>query len=179
VTSTEDSLAYPEPARRPRLSPVALGRYLASSGARRRAAGLVDRRWLLALWWLLSAMLLAVLVVVTRPAPAEIVPIGPAEDDPETLAAPPPTLAPRVGLASPDDSVLPPAAAEEPGLSVATGGPPLPLREAPDPSAAVLVQVPDGARLDDLGDLTDDGAWRHVSWDGWEGWIAAGVLRRR
>ena len=56
---------------------------------------------------------------------------------------------------------------------------PQPLRAAPDRAAETLVQVPDHAALEDIGEITPDGAWRHVAWDGWDGWIAAGLLLRR
>jgi hypothetical protein len=161
-----------------RSSAAALARFLTSTDARRRAVARAGRRYVLVLWWLLTAMLLAVLVVVTRPRSEEIVRLGPAEDDPSErpLAV---DLAPRIRLAPAEEG--PPAAdpVEQPGLFVATGGPPLPLRAGPDRSASVLVQVPDGAVLDDLVESTPDGAWRRVGWNGWEGWIAAGVLRRR
>ena len=171
-------MAYSEPARPIRLSRLAWRRCLASSGAGRRAVGLVHRRWLVALWWLLSAMLVAVVVVVTRPAP-EVARLGPAEDDDLAVWSEPDGPASRVGLAPPDESVLPAGFDERPGLYVATGGPPLPLRDAPAVEGSVLVRVPDGAPLDDLAEITPDGAWRRVGWDGWEGWIAAGLLRQR
>ena len=102
---------------------------------------------MLVLWWLLTAMLLAVLVVVTLPRSPEIVRLGPAEDDPadRPLAV---DLAPRIHLAPAEEGLPAPDRAELPGLFVATGGLPLPLRAGPDRSASVLVQVPDGAVLE-------------------------------
>jgi hypothetical protein len=164
--------------RHSRSSAAALAHFLTSTEARRRAVARAGRRYVLVLWWLLTAMLLAVIVVVTRPRPSEIVRLGPAED--EVSERPIPVdLSARIHLAPVEEG--PPAAdlVELPGLSVATGGPPLPLRAGPDRSASVLVQVPDGAVLEDLLESTADGAWRRVGWNGWEGWIAAGVLRRR
>jgi hypothetical protein len=152
-------------------------RFVTSTAARRRTASPTGRRLVLVLWWLLTCMLVAVLVVVTRPASTEIVRLGPAED--ETPAAGLPLdVAPRILLAPAEESAAVDSV-EGPGLFVATGGPPLPLRAAPDRSAAVLVQVPNGAQLEDLGESTADGAWCRAGWNGWEGWIAAGVLRRR
>jgi hypothetical protein len=164
--------------RHSRSSAAALAHFLTSTEARRRAVARAGRRYVLVLWWLLTAMLLAVVVVVTRPRPSEVVRLGPAED--EVSERPIPVdLSARIHLAPVEEG--PPAAdlVELPGLSVATGGPPLPLRAGPDRSASVLVQVPDGAVLEDLLESTADGAWRRVGWNGWEGWIAAGVLRRR
>jgi hypothetical protein len=165
-------------ARHSRSSAAALARFLTSTEARRRAVARAARRYVLVLWWLLTAMLLAVLVVVTRPRTAETVRLGPAEDDPAERAIAV-ELAPRIHLAPAEEGPPAPDLGDPPGLSVATGGPPLPLRAGPDRSASVLVQVPDGASLEDLLESTPDGAWRRVGWNGWEGWIAAGVLRRR
>src|SRR5581483_4713348 len=96
----------------------------------------------------------------------------PAADLPAILAAR------QVHLAPAEEATA--TAADAPtGLYLASGGPPQPLRAAPDRTAEALVQVPDGATLDDLGEVTPDGAWRHVAWDGWDGWIAAGLLLRR
>jgi hypothetical protein len=110
--------------------------------------------------------------------PGAIQRLGPAEDDepapdaPSILAARLVALAPAEETPAPDDA--PPT-----GLYLASGGPPQPLRAAPERTAEALVQVPDHAGLDDLGEITPDGAWRHVAWAGWDGWIAAGLLLRR
>ena len=104
---------------------------------------------------------------------------GPAEDDGVALVPFEPSAPRVVALAPPEESEPPPAATLGPGLYLAIGGPPQPLRAAPDVAAPALVQVPDGAALEDLGEITPDGAWQRVGWAGWEGWIAAGVLRRR
>jgi hypothetical protein len=120
-------------------------------------------------------MLLAVLIVITRPSGGEVLRLAPAEDD--SPGAAPESLARRVRLSGPDESASSAALSGTSGLRVATGGPPLPLRAAPSIDGEPLVRVPDGAALDDLGEITPDGAWRRVAWEGWEGWIAAGLLR--
>jgi hypothetical protein len=151
---------------------------------RRRGPGRVA---LLAAWLLLSAVVAGALLTaspaVRAPSggepPVAIQRLGPAEDD-EPAAEVPGVLAARlVELAPAEDDASPSAEAPSTGLYVASGGPPLALRAAPDRSAEALVQVPDHAVLEDLGEITPDGAWRHVAWDGWDGWIAAGLLLRR
>jgi hypothetical protein len=142
---------------------------------------------LLAAWLALSTAVAGALLVAAPGArepsldepPGAIQRLGPAEDD-EPAAELPAVLAARlVALAPAEDTA--PVAADTPstGLYVATGGPPLALRAEPRRTAEILVQVPDRAPLDDLGEITPDGAWRHVAWNGWDGWIAAGVLLRR
>jgi hypothetical protein len=105
--------------------------------------------------------------------------LGPAEDDVPAADAPTILAARLVALAPADENAAAAADAPSTGLYLASGGPPQPLRAAPDRTAAALVQVPDHAALEDLGEITPDGAWRHVAWNGWDGWIAAGLLLRR
>jgi hypothetical protein len=156
-------------------------------------------RWLLVgLWLVLDALVVVALLAVSQPAPdtalADQPPTvqrrGPAEDDDvdatalALLAARLVALAPLEETAPADPNARPALApgAAPPGagrLTLATGGPPLALRTAPDRAAPALVQVPDGAALEDLGEMTPDGAWQRVGWAGWEGWIAAGLLRKQ
>ncbi len=141
---------------------------------------------LLAAWLLLCGVLAGALLsaapTAREPSPAEppgaIQRLGPAEDD-EPAADLPAILAARQVHLAPAEEATATAADAPTGLYLASGGPPQPLRAAPDRTAEALVQVPDGATLDDLGEVTPDGAWRHVAWDGWDGWIAAGLLLRR
>jgi hypothetical protein len=151
-------------------------------------------RWLLVgLWLVLDALVVVALLTVSQPAPdtalADQPPAvqrrGPAEDDDVDATALALLAARLVALAPLEETAPaePPArAAPAPGagrLTLATGGPPLALRTAPDRTAPALVQVPDGAVLEDLREMTPDGAWQRVGWAGWEGWIAAGLLRKQ
>ncbi|HEY7065073.1 MAG TPA: hypothetical protein VII06_26595 [Chloroflexota bacterium] len=161
-------------------------RAAAAAAERGRPGGGLGRGALVALWLGLCALLAGALLTAAPAArapggepPAEIQRLGPAEDD-EPAADVPAILAARlVALAPADDSAEAPTDAPPTGLYLSSGGAPQPLRAAPDRSAEALVQVPDHAALDDLGEITPDGAWRHVAWDGWEGWISAGLLLRR
>jgi hypothetical protein len=165
---------------------------LARGGVPRRVRGPLVLAWLL----LDAVVLLALFLAVPRPdaAPTEeagaVQRLGPAEDnDVDASAAALEALAQRLVALAPSSSEegAPPSAGapESPAAGgsghfvLTTGGPSQPLRAAPDPAAPLLVRVPDGARLDDLGEATPDGAWQRVAWEGWEGWIAAGLLRRR
>ncbi len=162
---------------------------LARGGVARRVRGPLVLAWLV----LDAVVLLALFLAVPHPdaasteEPGAVQRLGPAEDnDVDASATALEALAQRlVALAPSDASTWPPAEPTEPPAAggpgrfvLTTGGPPQPLRAAPDPAAPLLVRVPDGARLDDLGEATPDGAWQRVAWEGWEGWIAAGLLRR-
>jgi hypothetical protein len=164
------------------------GWHHAGRGTVRRVGGRGSARHaaLVAAWLALSAVVAGALLLAAPAArnpsleepPGTVQRLGPAEDD-EPAAEVPAVIAARLVALAPAEDHAAAADAPSAGLYVASGGPPLPLRAAPDRSAAILVQVPDRAALDDLGDLTPDGAWRRVAWNGWDGWIAAGLLLRR
>jgi hypothetical protein len=144
------------------------------------------RTALSAAWLLLAVIVAAALVLAPQasrqPVGAEaggVQRIGPAEDDAPADTLPAISATRHVALAPAEEAEAPAARAGGAGLYLSTGGPPQPLRAVPDRAAEALVQVPDNAALDDLGTITPDGAWRRVAWGGWEGWIAAGLLRRQ
>ncbi|HLH26018.1 MAG TPA: SH3 domain-containing protein [Chloroflexota bacterium] len=163
---------------------LALAVHAAAARAERGREG--RRTLLLAVWLAACALLVGALLtaapiarpVALDPPAGAIQRAGPAEDDEPPADAPAVLAARQVALGPAEEDA---SAADVPsgGLYLASGGPPQPLRAAPDRTAEVLVQVPNDATLDDLGEETPDGAWRHVAWDGWDGWIAAGLLLRR
>jgi hypothetical protein len=159
----------------------------AAAGRTKRASREPRRTALLAAWLMLCVAVVSALLTAAPAArdpylgepPGAIQRLGPAEDDEPAPDVPAILAARLVTLAPPDEGAAEAADAPSTGLYLASGGPPQPLRAAPDRTAEALVQVPDHAALEDLGEVTPDGAWRHVAWDGWDGWIAAGLLLRR
>jgi hypothetical protein len=103
---------------------------------------------------------------------------------PPTLAPPGPaaTASPGAGAASASGPAPSPSPSPEAGYYIAaTDGRGVNLREGPSTSARVIVTLAEGTSVEVFGDPVPGagGPWRKIRSGSREGWVVAGVLRRR
>lgn len=112
-------------------------------------------------------------------------PGAPAGSGPPPTLSPPspsPNGSPGQSVASGSQPASSPSPSPEPGYFIAaTDGRGVNLREGPSTSARVIVTLAEGTAVEVFGDPVPGagGPWRKIRSGSREGWVVAGVIRRR